>query len=142
MKQVKEKDPSMPECNPTHLLLLYYASARGMGYHADNGENDGDNDHPIISFSLGNSCEFGMKLTKGEKKITLASGDIIIWGGVQRMMRHSVLSVKTGSSPHYLNLGREVRLNFTFRDAPNILGREEDFAIFDSQANSRYANLK
>lgn len=140
--QVRGRDPAMPEFNPTHLLLLYYAAHHGIGYHADSGANDGDNNHPIISVSLGNSCEFGMRLTKGEKKLTLASGDVVIWGGPQRMLSHSVLSVKPGSSPKFLNLSREVRLNFTFRDAPNILGREDEFDKFDAKAYSQDKSRK
>jgi hypothetical protein len=58
------------------------------------------------------------------------------------MLQHSVLSVKMGSSPHFLKLGREVRLNFTFRDAPNILGREEEFAVFDAKSYSQEKSRK
>jgi hypothetical protein len=37
---------------PTHLLLLYYTSTDGMGWHRDSDKNDGDNDQPIVSISL------------------------------------------------------------------------------------------
>ena len=32
-----------------------------MGWHRDSDPNDGDNDHPIVSISLGNRCAFGYK---------------------------------------------------------------------------------
>lgn len=126
----KKVDPTMPEFNPTHLLLLYYATNVGIGWHADSGANDGDNDHPIVSISLGNSAVFGIKIDgQTITKIPLESGDVIIWGGEQRMLKHSVLSCKPNTSPAYLKLPN-ARLNFTFRDAPNILGHESQFKFF------------
>jgi len=120
-------DNKMPEMTPTHLLLLYYATADGMYWHSDNDKNDGDNDHPIVSLTIGNACEFGYKLFgKAEQYLRLESGDVIIWGGPNRMLPHCVEKVHMGSCPSFLPLDN-VRLNFTFRDAPNVLGREKDF---------------
>jgi len=99
-----------------------------MCWHADDDPNDGDNDHPIVSLSIGNSCEFGLELDQQVSKIILTSGDALIWGGPQRMLRHAVLKVNLGTSPSYLPLDN-VRLNFTFRDAPNILGKEDEWKI-------------
>merc|ERR1712118_277151 len=53
--------PKLPQMDVTHMLLLYYTGAEGMGWHRDSDPNDGDNDHPIVSVSLGNTCEFGYK---------------------------------------------------------------------------------
>lgn len=120
-------DQRMPEMNPTHLLLLYYASQGGMSWHKDADPNDGDNDHPIVSISLGNATEFGYKLSgKAEQFIRLESGDVIIWGGPNRMLLHCVGKVHVGTCPDYLlPIMGDARLNFTYRDAPNILGKEQ-----------------
>jgi len=64
----RKHDDQIPEMQPTHLLLLYYSSTSGMGWHSDNGKNDGDNDHPIVSISVGNSCDFGYNVGEGKKK--------------------------------------------------------------------------
>eukprot|EP01090_Pellita_catalonica_P010256 TRINITY_DN21712_c0_g1_i1.p1 TRINITY_DN21712_c0_g1~~TRINITY_DN21712_c0_g1_i1.p1 ORF type:complete len:232 (+),score=38.79 TRINITY_DN21712_c0_g1_i1:119-814(+) len=119
-------DSAMPDMEPTHLLLLYYANAKGMVWHADDDENDGDNDHPIVSISIGNSCKFAYKTKDGTEinTIILESGDVLIWGGPERMLQHSVKEVIMDTSPGYLPISN-VRLNFTFRDAPNILGQED-----------------
>ena len=44
MKIVQDIDITMPDCNPTPLLTLYYKTNRGIGWHKDNGSNDGDLD--------------------------------------------------------------------------------------------------
>ena len=51
----------------------------------------GDNDHPIVSISLGSTCSFGYKpIFQKEKFVKLESGDILIWGGPERMLEHCV----------------------------------------------------
>jgi alkylated DNA repair dioxygenase AlkB len=123
------KDNQMPPMFPTHLLLLHYASPDGMCWHRDDDPNDGDNDHPIVSVSVGNSCEFGYKLTgKPESTVLLESGDVLIWGGPCRMLLHCVRKVSSNTCPDYLPI-KDVRLNFTFRDAPNVIGKENKYKI-------------
>lgn len=120
----------LPKMTPTHLLLLYYASDKGIKWHRDTDPNDGDNDEPIVSISLGNSCVFGYKqIGKHIKYIKINSGDVVIWGGMERNLLHSVENVKLRSAPSeiYKIIG-DVRLNFTFRSAPNILGFEDHFS--------------
>jgi len=128
----REHNDQIPEMQPTHLLLLYYTGTNGMGWHRDSGANDGDNDHPIVSISIGNSCVFGYQVSQqGRKKIILESGDVAVWGGPLRMMMHNVGKVYSNTAPVFLpKEAHNVRLNFTFRDAPNILGREAEFAYF------------
>lgn len=125
--KAKSVDQKMPEMTPTHLLLLYYATADGMYWHSDNDKNDGDNDHPIVSITIGNSCDFGYKLLgKGEQVLRLDSGDILLWGGPNRMLPHCVHKVHMDTCPAFLPI-KNARLNFTYRDAPNVLGKEKDF---------------
>src|SRR4051812_25011314 len=98
----REKDSELPQMNPTHLILLYYATGEGMYWHADDDVNDGDNDHPIVSLSLGNTCVFGYRVNGVEKRVDIESGDVLVWGGPQRMMQHSVLRVYMGTCPDFL----------------------------------------
>ena len=122
--------PKLPEMDVTHMLLLLYTSAQGMDWHRDSDKNDGDNDHPIVSISLGNSSDFGYKpLFRGEQVIRLESGDVAVWGGPQRMLEHAVLKVHCNTCPpHLRDLIGDGRINFTFRSARNVLGKEAEFS--------------
>ena len=125
--------------DPTHLLYLQYFTPRGMGFHSDNGKNDGSGLNPVVSISLGNSCVFSIKCSDGTiSDLTLESGDVVMFGGPARFMFHAVKSVKF-DCPKYLHpiIGK-VRLNYTLRYAPEILGREEEFKVFDAKAASKY----
>merc|ERR1712050_405833 len=63
--------------------------------------------------------------------IDLASGDVILWGGINRMLVHNVEEVLPGTAPAFLRqLVKNVRYNFTFRDCSNITGREEEFKYY------------
>ena len=125
----KNTTAKLPPMDVTHLLCVLYTNTSGMSWHRDSDENDGDNDHPIVSISLGNSCIFGYKpLLKSEQEILLESGDVLIWGGPERMLMHCVHSVTSNSSPEFLPEHiKNRRVNFTFRSAPNILGKEAQF---------------
>lgn len=62
-----------------------------MGLKGDSDSNDGDNDSPVISISLGNACDFGMKLIgKKEQTLRLESGDALLFWGKNRMLLHCV----------------------------------------------------
>ena len=124
--------------NPTHLLFLQYFTARGMGFHSDNGANDGSALNPVVSISLGNSCVFSVKHPKTNVRtdITLNSGDVIMFGGDARFMYHSVDSVKFDCPDYLIPVIGKVRLNYTLRYAPEILGREGDFKTFNATSYS------
>lgn len=136
LKQVaraRGADPAMPAMVPTHLLLLKYASETGIRFHRDNSENDGAGEFPVVSLSIGNSAVFVLKHERDgpETKILLASGDAVLFGGPCRQMLHAVTEVHTHTAPSWLPTPfLNARLNFTFRHAPEILGREKEFALF------------
>lgn len=44
------------------------------------------------------------------------------------MLLHCVHKVNSNTCPDYLPI-KDVRLNFTFRDAPNVLGNENKYKI-------------
>jgi hypothetical protein len=81
------------------------------------------------SSCVGNASEFGYKLAcRKEEYIRLESGDVLIWGGPNRLLPHCVRTVYANTAPKFLPPEiHNVRLNFTFRDAPNVVGREKDF---------------
>jgi len=125
--------------DPTHLLYLQYCIARGMGFHKDDGKNDGTGLNPVVSISLGNSCVFSIKCPDGTvTDIVLNSGDVIMFGGAARFMYHAVTSVKFDCPSYLSSIIGNVRLNYTLRYAPEILGKEEEYKVFDAVAAAKY----
>lgn len=128
MKEVREVDKTIPESDVSHLLTLCYVNKTGMGWHKDDGANDGDFDTPVISFTIGNSCIFEYKINDVAYAQTLESGDLIVFGGPQRMMLHRVKKVNRGTCPNYLEDLDDRRINLTFRQAKSIIGKEDEFS--------------
>ena len=133
VRTARAADPHMPAMDPTHLLMVYYESGRGIFWHKDSARNDGRNDHPVVSFSLGNRCSFKVchnwswaaNPKRGEKReIILESGDALLFGGACRYIHHSVTGVKRNTAPPWLPMLKDKRLNLTFRDAPEVAGEE------------------
>lgn len=143
LKIASETDYSILTDDPTHLLFLRYESGGKIGFHRDNGENDGAGLNPVISFSIGNSCNFAVKDFKGCKvDIQLDSGDIIMFGGKSRHILHSVTKVNQGTSPSYVRkIIGDNRLNLTFRYAPEILGKESKFETYDVRSYKPTKNI-
>jgi len=134
-KRFKEKteeiDATLAWPPVTHVLSLFYPDTRGIGWHKDGyGGNDGDNGAPVYSLTLGNSCIFEYKLvgaTGAAKKVELRSGDIIVFGGPQRLMKHAVTSVNKGTFKN--KEGFDARVNLTFRTCSDLTKeREAQFA--------------
>jgi hypothetical protein len=143
----------MPGVEPTHLLAMYYARDRRLGWHRDDGANDGASEQPVVSLSLGDACDFLLRDEAGELiELRLESGDALLFGGPARWIRHSVAKVHAGTCPAFLlpaheEAAREApegsaaapktfRLNLTFRNAPELFGREgeEKFHYFAKSA--------
>ena len=115
----------------THLLFLRYVDKAKIGFHRDNDENDGIGLNPVISFSVGNSCTFMYgEDKKSLRSLRLNSGDVILFGNESRNMRHSVTDISQNTGPDFVRdkIGN-TRLNLTFRYAPNIVGRENEFRV-------------
>jgi hypothetical protein len=125
-----EKDAAslLPYAEPTHILIQYYADTVGMMWHCDADANDGDGEFSIVSVSLGNTARFGYHThpKEDEKYVELSHGDCLVWGGPNRMLIHCVDKVIPGTSPVSC---LSARLNFTFRYAPSIAGREAEFQM-------------
>lgn len=76
---------------------------------------------PVVSFSLGDSAEFlygDDRDVDKANKVTLESGDVLIFGGKSRLIYHGVPCIFPKTAPKLLlgdtNL-RPGRLNLTFR---------------------------
>jgi hypothetical protein len=116
----------------------------------DDAPNDGQNDHPVVSFSLGNTCTFGLchrwswaRQKEFGRTVELRSGDAILFGGPCRHIHHAVLGVKRGTAPPPLALLGDARLNLTFRDAPAVSGLEQStYKFFTPPQQQRKAKGK
>jgi alkylated DNA repair dioxygenase AlkB len=127
----REHDKEMPEMNCTHLLLNMYTSSEGLTWHRDIYENDGKSDHPVVNLCVGASCRFGFKHeeTDKEREVTLRSGDCLLFGGPCRWIKHAVLEILLEECPDWMKDDPK-RFSFTFRDVPEVVGREDEFKFF------------
>jgi alkylated DNA repair protein (DNA oxidative demethylase) len=103
-----------PDFAPDSCLVNRYAPGTRLSLHQD--KNERDFDAPIVSVSLGLPATFlwgGRKRTDPARRIPLAHGDVVVWGGPQRLAYHGVAPLKDGDHPE---AGRW-RFNLTLRKA-------------------------
>ncbi len=101
-----------PSFEPDVCLINRYAPGARMALHQDKDERDFD--QPIVSLSLGLPATFmfgGLKRTDKPLRIRLLSGDVIVWGGVNRLAYHGIAPLPKGVHP----LTGAFRINLTFR---------------------------
>ncbi|WP_426205879.1 DNA oxidative demethylase AlkB [Pseudomonas sp. TWP3-1] len=99
---------------PDSCLINRYVPGAKMSLHQDKDEKAYA--APIVSLSLGLPAMFlfgGFERSDKPQRIPLLHGDMVIWGGVDRLRYHGVLPIKPGQHPR---LG-EQRVNLTFRSA-------------------------
>ena len=99
---------------PDACLVNRYVPGARLSLHQDKDERDYG--APIVSVSLGMDATFvfgGHARTDRAKKVLLRHGDVVVWGGEDRLRYHGVLPLK--DDPHPL-LGSQ-RINLTFRKA-------------------------
>ena len=97
---------------PDACLVNRYAPGTRLSLHQDRDEDD--RVAPIVSVSLGLPATFLFGgHVRGDRtvRVPLAHGDVVVWGGVDRMRFHGVLPVPPGRDPRT----GEARLNLTFR---------------------------
>jgi len=85
-----------------------------LSLHQD--KDEADYAHPIVSVSLGLPTTFqfgGAKRSDPVRKVALAHGDVVVWGGPSRLFHHGVLTLKSGEHP----LTGRRRFNLTLRKA-------------------------
>ncbi len=99
---------------PDACLINAYDPGARMSLHQD--KNERSFSAPIVSISLGLPAIFqfgGFERSDPSQRISLFHGDIMVWGGVDRLRFHGVMPIKPG---HHSLLG-EQRINITLRQA-------------------------
>ncbi len=123
--------PAMPDCfaalarraaaeagfdafEPDACLINRYVPGARMSLHQDKDEKDFT--APIVSVSLGLPAVFlwgGLQRSDRAQRIPLHHGDVVVWGGLSRLVYHGVAPLAVG---HHPLLGPQ-RINLTFRRA-------------------------
>ncbi|WP_433771865.1 DNA oxidative demethylase AlkB [Pseudomonas putida] len=114
LAQAAARDAGFDGFVPDSCLINRYVPGAKMSLHQDKDEKSYD--APIVSVSLGLPAMFlfgGFVRSDKSQRVPLLHGDIVVWGGVDRLRYHGVLPIKDGQ--HSI-LG-EQRINFTFRRA-------------------------
>jgi alkylated DNA repair protein (DNA oxidative demethylase) len=99
---------------PDACLVNRYDPGARLTLHQD--KNERDFAAPIVSVSLGLSAVFlfgGATREQRPMRVPLVHGDVVVWGGRDRLRYHGVLAFKDG---HHPLLGNH-RINLTFRRA-------------------------
>lgn len=99
---------------PDTCLINRYVPGTRMSLHQDRDEHDFG--APIVSVSLGIAAVFlfgGDRRADKAQRVPLQHGDVVVWGGVDRLRFHGVLPLREDLHPL---LGAQ-RINLTFRRA-------------------------
>jgi alkylated DNA repair protein (DNA oxidative demethylase) len=99
---------------PDACLINRYEPGARLSLHQD--KNERDMTEPIVSVSLGLPAVFlfgGASRKERPRRVPLAHGDVVVWGGRARLNYHGVLPLKDAE---HSTLGRH-RVNLTFRRA-------------------------
>lgn len=99
---------------PDACLINRYTPQARLSLHQDRDERDFT--QPIVSVSLGLPAVFlwgGKKRNGRPLRLLMQSGDVIVWGGSDRLNFHGIHSVAEGEHP----LTGGYRFNLTFRRA-------------------------
>jgi alkylated DNA repair protein (DNA oxidative demethylase) len=99
---------------PDSCLINRYTPGSGMGLHQDKDEQDMS--APIVSVSLGVPVIFlfGTRSRKDRPGAWLLQhGDVVVWGGTDRLRFHGIKPLKLGHHP----LTGQLRFNLTLRKA-------------------------
>jgi alkylated DNA repair protein (DNA oxidative demethylase) len=97
---------------PDACLVNRYTPGTRLSLHQDKDELDYA--APIVSVSLGLPANFlfgGMARSDKPRRFRLVHGDVVVWGGPNRLAYHGVAALADGEHPL---LGRQ-RINLTFR---------------------------
>lgn len=100
--------------SPDGCLINRYEAGSRLSLHQDRDERDFS--APIVSVSLGLPAMFrwgGQKRADRSRRIPLAHGDVVVWGGAARKTFHGVSALAAGTHP----LTGACRYNLTFRKA-------------------------
>ena len=100
--------------DPDACLINCYAPGTRLTLHQD--RNERDLTAPVVSVSLGLPAIFlygGLQRRDRVRRLPLFHGDVLVWGGRERLVFHGVAPLEDGEHP----LTGRHRLNLTFRSA-------------------------
>lgn len=100
--------------SPDACLINRYRPGSQLSLHQDRDERDFT--QPIVSVSLGLPAVFlfgGLRRQEKTARVFLEHGDVVVWGGPDRLRYHGIAPLKAGFHP----LMGEERVNLTFRKA-------------------------
>jgi len=98
--------------DPDACLINRYVPGAKLSLHQDRDEKDAW--APIVSISLGLPAVFlwgGQRRADPMRRLSLESGDVVVWGGPARFVYHGVAPLKDGQH----RLTGAARINLTFR---------------------------
>lgn len=107
-------EAGFPAYEPDACLINRYRPGAKLSLHQD--KDEADYDHPVVSFSLGLPATFlwgGFRRKDKPNRLLLEHGDVIVWGGPDRLRYHGIAPLPEGEHPL---LGAQ-RINLTFRKA-------------------------
>lgn len=99
---------------PDTCLVNRYAAGAQLTLHQD--RNEADFSAPIVSVSLGVPAMFllgGAERRGPPRRLRLVHGDVLVWGGADRLRYHGVAPLRRAWHPAF----GEHRVNLTFRRA-------------------------
>ncbi|WP_313701060.1 DNA oxidative demethylase AlkB [Achromobacter sp.] len=114
LAQDAAQEAGFPDFAPDACLVNRYEPGSRLSLHQDRNERDFD--APIVSVSLGMPAMFlfgGDDRADRAARVPLFHGDVVVWGGVDRLRFHGVMPLKDLPHPR---LGSQ-RINFTIRKA-------------------------
>ena len=101
---------------PDAAIVNLYAPGARLGLHQDGEEPSAA---PVVTVSLGDTCVFRLagvgRRTAPFTDVELRSGDLLVFGGVNRRIYHGVPKVLDGTGPDALDLPPG-RLSITVRE--------------------------
>ena len=100
--------------DPDVCLINRYVAGARMGLHQDRDEQDLQ--WPVVSVSLGLPAVFlwgGLKRGGSPLRLRLEHGDVLVWGGEDRLRYHGIAPLPDGRC----DATGHVRFNLTFRRA-------------------------
>jgi alkylated DNA repair protein (DNA oxidative demethylase) len=107
--------PAAMAYDPDAAIINLYSPGARLGLHQD-GEEPAE--APVVTISLGDTCTFRLagvdRRTAPFTDIELCSGDLLVFGGINRRIYHGVPKVATGTAPEGLDLPPS-RLSITIR---------------------------
>lgn len=108
------KEAGLGAFEPDACLINRYLPGSSMALHQD--RNEKNLTEPIVSVSLGIPAVFlfgGHQRNDKARRIPLFHGDVVVWGGKDRMRFHGIMPIK----PAEHRVFGTQRINFTFRRA-------------------------